>query len=173
MNRLVEKCREITTYLWGKKAELVDMDERDALLAKVVLDIHRKRSHSSFTMVPLFDLLPIHPINRDNAMAATQARSDILQQCRGELSALKHLSRDTLNQYIPSVSGFKTVQISSEHHVAFEGNGRLYALQAVFKPEDDIVIEVEQYHFSDSGKICRRIERVRRSHGLDKMRPSA
>lgn len=167
MRSFVEQCKKFIRYLWGKKDELGDMDERDALLAKVVLDIHRSRTHSDFAMVPLFALLPIHPINRENAMATTRARMTILTDRRDELMEIKHLSRDILNRYIPSVSGFKTVQVSENSDVAFEGNGRLYALQTVFKPEDGIMIEVERYHFADSSTICRRIERVRRSHGLD------
>lgn len=171
MNRLAAQCRKFITYLWGKKSELGDMDERDALLAKVVLDIHRHRTHSDFTMVPLFSLLPIHPINRDNAVAATRARIKILSENREQLAGIKHLTRDILNSYIPSVSGFKTVHTAEQTHVAFEGNGRLYALQSVFKPEDEIVVEVEQYHFSDKAKILRRIERVRKSHGLVASQP--
>lgn len=167
MRGFVEQCRKFIKYLWGKKDELSDMDERDALLAKVVLDIHRRRTHSDFAMVPLFALLPIHPINRENAMAATRARMTTLTERRDELVEIKHLTRDILTRFIPSVSGFKTVQVAENSHVAFEGNGRLYALQTVFKPEDGIMIEVERYHFSDSRAIFRRIERVRRSHGLN------
>ncbi|WP_419176611.1 hypothetical protein [Desulfosediminicola sp.] len=169
MSGLVEQCKKIIGYLWGKKGELQDMDARDALLAKVVLDIHRKRTQSDFVMVPLFSLLPIHPINRENALIATQARIDTLTQHRDELTEIKLLPRDILNRYMPSVSGIKTVRISTGCHIAFEGNGRLYALQNVFNPGDGLVVEVEQYQFDNSNTICRRIERVRRTHGLDKI----
>ena len=50
--------------------------------------------------------------------------------------------------------------------VAYEGNGRLAALQTVFSPDDAIEIEIERYHFKDNRSILRRINRVRRLHNL-------
>ena len=167
MSTIVTKISQFFSYLWGKKTELREMDERDALLAKVVVDIHRKRSHSTFVTVSLFALFPIHPINRDNAIAATNERIKKLLQVKEILQATRVLNRDDLAVYLPSVSAIKVVEIDVDRYVAYEGNGRLAALQKVFDPLDQIELEVELYHFDDPAKIIRRIQRVRRLHNLD------
>lgn len=163
---MIGKLEKFFSYLWGKKEELADMDERDALLAKVVLDIHRKRTHSSFQFVPLFSVFPIHPINRKSARAATDARIMTLEQAKEDLLKIRNLSREVLNRHIPSVSAIKVVQTAEQRYVAYEGNGRLAALQTVFSPDDAIEIEIERYHFKDDRSILRRINRVRRLHDL-------
>ncbi len=142
------------------------MDERDALLAKVVLDIHRKRTHSSFEIVPLFTLHQIHPINRKGSLKATEKRIKILTEHKKELLEHGVLSRDILAEYIPSVSAIKVVGQKSESYIAYEGNGRLLALQSVFSPSDNLQVEVEQYHFRDTEKIIARMNTVRKLHQL-------
>lgn len=163
---MINKIKQFISYFWGKKSELSAMDEKDALLAKTVMDIHRKRSHSTFELVPLYALHPIHPINRDSALEATRKRAEILAEEKEELVNRKRLDREVLGKYIPSVSAIKVVQVTEKAYVAYEGNGRLYALQQVFNKEDGIEIEVELYHFSSPEKIIRRINRVRKLHGL-------
>lgn len=166
MNKYFTKVSGLFSYLWGKKTELSDMDERDALLAKVVMDIHRKRNHSSFVFVPLMDLYPIHPINRDNAIAATKKRVLALEPFQDELRKTRVLNREKLNEYLPSVTAIKVVKTGTDFYVAFEGNGRLAALQKVFFPTDQLELEVELYDFDDSTKIVRRINRLRKMHKL-------
>lgn len=167
MSKYLTKISNLFSYLWGKKTELSDMDERDALLAKVVMDIHRKRSHSSFVLVPLMDLYPIHPINRQNAIEATQKRVLALESFQGELRNTRVLNRQKLNEYLPSVSAIKVVMTERDFYVAFEGNGRLAALQEVITTNDQLELEVELYHFDDPTKIVRRIKRLRKMHKLD------
>ncbi len=167
MNKYLTKVSSVFSYLWGKKAELSDMDERDALLAKVVMDIHRKRSYSSFVFVPLEDLFPIHPINRENAIAATKERVLALDPVQDKLREIGLLDRQKLNEYLPSVSAIKVVKMGARFYVAFEGNGRLGALQEVFSSADNLELEVELYHFDNSTKIVRRINRLRKMHKLD------
>jgi len=171
MNYYINKVKVFVAYLWNKKEELTDMDEKDGLLGKVVIDIHRKRSHSTFECIPLAFLYPIHPINRENSYAATKKRISILEENREALLDAKRLTMDLLFQYIPSVSSIKAVKVASEQYVAYEGNGRLAALQEVFAPTDEIEVEVELYHFSDPEKIVRRINRVRSLHRLDQGEP--
>jgi len=64
---MLNQIKKFTRYLLGKTSELKELDSKDALLAKTVLDIHRKRTHSQFVLVPLFALKQIHAIDRDNA----------------------------------------------------------------------------------------------------------
>lgn len=164
--KISETIKKFSSYLWGKKKELADMDEKDVLLAKAVMDIHRKRSHTSLELVPLFHLHPIHPIDREGAMAAVRERGRILAEHRAELLKEKVLTSELLIQYIPSVSAIKAVRVEDGCYVTFEGNGRLAAMKQVFAPEDEMKVEIEVYHFPDSRKIIRRVERVRRLHGM-------
>jgi len=67
---------------------------------------------------------------------------------------------------MPSVSWIKVVQDRPGGYLAFEGNGRIAAMQVVFTPSDGIEVEVEQYYFRNTRKIVRRLNRVRRLNGL-------
>ncbi len=158
--------RNFIKYLFGKKSELNDLSAKDALLAKVILDIHRKRTHSEFVVVPLFSLKPIHAIDRDNALKTTEKRAEKLREVKAEFCANIRITREVLAEYLPSVSAIKVVQESEKSVIAYEGNGRLVALQRVFEPSDGLLIEVEQYHFRNPAKILRRMNRVRRLNGL-------
>lgn len=83
-----------------------------------------------------------------------------------ELIQQNNLTQGILNQYLPSVSGIKVVKESDQSYIAYEGNGRLVALQKVFEPADNLSIEVEEYYFKDYKKILRRINRVRKLNKL-------
>lgn len=147
-------------YLLGKRSEVAQMDYKDAYLAKVVLDIHRKRSGKRMIRVPLARLEPIHRIDRENAMRATRERVDALRPHRDALLATRLLDGEALQTILPSVSCIKVVQ-DGERWLAFEGNGRLYAMREVFAPEDGMQVEVEEYVFDDARSIRRRMQRVR------------
>jgi len=58
------------------------------------------------------------------------------------------------------------VEAEPDVYLAFEGNGRIEALQAVFGPGDAIVVEVEAYRVRSPRKVVRRLNRVRRLNGL-------
>ncbi len=167
MEILIQKIKQFAAYLWGKKSELTDMDEKDLLLSKVVLDIHRKRSHKTVEIVPLFHLLPIHPINREGSLTSTSQRIKILHDKQEELLTKKILTNEVLKECIPSISAIKAVRLSDDEIVAYEGNGRLAAMQEVFSSGDNISVEVEIYHFKRPRSIHRRIKRLRRLHKLD------
>jgi hypothetical protein len=158
--------KNFITYLFGKKSELADLSAKDALLAKVILDIHRKRTHSKFVFVPLSSLKPIHAIDCENALLTTAKRTDKLREVKEELIAKHRLTREVLAEYLPSISSIKVVQESVNSVIAYEGNGRLAALQSVFESADDIMVEVEEYCFRNPKKILRRMNRVRRLNGL-------
>lgn len=153
-------------YLIGKTSELGDLETKDALLAKTVLDIHRKRTHSEFVIVPLFNLKQIHAIDRDNAIKATEKRVRKLEEVRNILLQKKNITRDVLGEYLPSVSWIKVVKEPGDSYISYEGNGRLAALQQVFSPSDGMSVEVEEYYFKNPKKILRRMSRVRRLNGF-------
>ncbi len=162
---MIDTFRTWWQYLLGKRSEVAQMDYKDAYMAKVVLDIHRKRRDKRIVQVPLAQLEPIHRIDRENALRATHERAEALRPHRGALLATKLLDADALQTIIPSVSQIKVVR-DGERWLAFEGNGRLYAMREVFAAEDGIQVEVEEYLFDDARSIQRRLQRVRRLNRL-------
>jgi hypothetical protein len=162
---MIETLRKWWYYLHSKRSEVTQMDYKDAYMAKVVLDIHRKRRDKRVTQVPLAQLEPIHRIDRESALRTTQERADALRQHRDALLATKHLDGAALQAIIPSVSHIKVVR-DGERWLAFEGNGRLYAMREVFAAEDAMQVEVEEYLFDDPRPIQRRLQRVRRLNRL-------
>jgi len=147
-------------YLHGKRSEVAQMNYKDAYMAKVVMDIHRKRSGKRLTLVPLAQLEPIHRIDRENALRATRERTEALLANRDALLAAKLLDSETLQSIMPSISHIKVVQ-DGGRWLAFEGNGRLYAMREVFSDDDDMRVEVEEYLFDDPRSLQRRLNRVR------------
>jgi hypothetical protein len=163
---MLKRMNKFINYLLEKKSEIRDLDKKDALLAKTVLDIHRKRTHSDFVIVPLFSIKQIHAIDRDNAITNTEKRINALQNGKDFLLQKKEITRAVLAEYLPSVSWIKVVRESDDCFISYEGNGRLVALQKVFTPADGISLEVEEYYFKDSHRILRDMNRVRKLNGL-------
>lgn len=163
---MLRKIIAFIQYLSGKASELGDLDTKDALLAKTVLDIHRKRTHSEFVLVPLFALKQIHAIDRENAIVATEKRMQKLAEVKELLLQKKNITREILAKYLPSVSWIKVVKDYDNTYISYEGNGRLVAMQQVFSEADGINVEVEEYHFRNPTKILRRMARVRRLNGV-------
>lgn len=163
---MLDTLRTWWHYLHGKRSEVAQMDYKDAYMAKVVLDIHRKRGEKRIMMVPLSALEPIHRIDRENAQQATRARADALRTHREALLATRRLDGAALQAIIPSVSAIKVVR-DDARWLAFEGNGRLYAMREVFTADDDMQVEVEAYVFDDDRSIRRRMNRVRRLNALE------
>ena len=163
---ILDGIEDFFSYLLGKKSELSDLDVKDIMLSKVVLDIHRKRSHKSVVSVPLFSIQQVHRLDRENSMLATRQRVRTLEANKQELLEAREMTCELLAKYLPSISWMKVVESEPGKYIAFEGNGRLAAMQEAFSPEDGIRVEVEQYHFRDTSKIVRRLDRVRKLNGL-------
>jgi hypothetical protein len=162
---MLDTIRQWWRYLLNKRSEVTQMDYKDAYMAKVVLDIHRKRRDKRVTRVPLARLQPIHRIDRENALRATRERVEALRPHRDALLSTKLLDGEALQAIMPSVSRIKVVQ-DGDRWLAFEGNGRLYAMREVFAPEDGMQVEVEEYVFDNPRSIQRRLRRVRRLNRL-------
>jgi hypothetical protein len=163
---MIQNIQKLISYLVGKKDEIQDLDLRDALMAKVILDIHRTRFRKEFIFVPLGDLKPIHTLDRPSAIQATEERVQTLEPNRERFLTAGRLTRTDLAEIMPSVSWIKVVREDDRSFVAFEGNGRLAALHRVFGPDAALEIEVELYHFRKPRKIVRRLNRLRRLNGL-------
>ena len=163
---MLSKLHQFWTYLLGKRSELKDLDAKDAIMAKVILKIHRTRTHKEIIHVPLHSVVQLHKLDRENSMAATQQRVDTLNEQKESILIDPILTKERLHEYLPSVSGIKVVQETTGNYIAYEGNGRLAALQAVFQPSDNIQLEVEQYHFKNPAKVLKGLNRVRRMNGF-------
>ncbi|RDZ29443.1 hypothetical protein [Lysobacter silvisoli] len=158
--------RQWWSYLLSKRSEVAALDYKDAYMAKVILDIHRLRGDKAQALVPLHALAPIHRIDRENARQATSARAQALAARREELLARGRLDLAALAEIIPSVSQIKVVR-DGERWLAFEGNGRLYAMLEAFGEGCALLVEVEEYRFDRPHKILRRLRRVRRLNTLE------
>ena len=115
--------------------------------------------------IPLAQLEPIHRIDRDSALRSARERAAALRTHRDALLATKFLDSEALQAIIPSVSQIKVVR-DGDRWLAFEGNGRLYAMREVFAPEDGMQVEVEEYVFDDPRSLQRRLRRVRKLNRL-------
>lgn len=163
---IFSKAKQAILYLWGKKDEVSALNEKDILLSKVVMDIHRTRTHSQMITIDLFGVYPVHPINRPNALNDTKKRVAILENVQQELRKNQHLSQNILQKHIPSISGIKVVKQKDQTAISFEGNGRLAALQTVFSATDQLTLEVEEYVFTDPVAILKQMDRLRDLHNL-------
>ncbi|NOT87202.1 MAG: hypothetical protein HOP03_03360 [Lysobacter sp.] len=163
---MLDTIRQWWQYLLGKRSEVAQMDYKDAYMAKVVMDIHRKRTGKRVVRVPLAQLDPIHRIDRESALHSANERAEALRAHRDTLLAAKLLDSEALQAIIPSVSGIKVVR-NGERWLAFEGNGRLYAMREVFAADDGMRVDVEEYVFDDPCSIQRRLRRVRRLNRLE------
>jgi hypothetical protein len=161
---MMHTVQKFIDYFLGKRSEVRDLDAKDAVLAKTVMDINRKRTHKEIVSVPLISLQQVHELDRDSAQEVIAERAKPLEEHREAILLAGRLTQESLNRYLPSVSAIKVVQENEESFIAYEGNGRLAAMQRVFSPED--AIEVEQYFFDDPETIVRRMNRVRRMNGL-------
>ena len=153
-------------YFLGKRAELAALDHKDAYMAKVIMDIHRKRTGKRLTQVSLAQLEPIHHIDRESALRTVQERVEALRAHRDVLLTTKVLDSAALQAIIPSVSQIKVVQ-DGNRWLAFEGNGRLYAMREIFSADDGMQVEVEEYLFDDPRNLQRRLRRVRKLNRLE------
>jgi hypothetical protein len=162
----MSRLRQWWLYLMSKRSEVAALDYKDAYMGKVIMDIHRLRSDKAQAMAPLHALHPIHRIDRESALQATHARAQALIARRDELLAHGRLDLAALNAIIPSVSQIKVVR-EGERWLAFEGNGRLYAMREAFGEDCALLVEVEEYRFAKPHKIQRRLRRIRRLNALE------
>ena len=161
MGKISGMKKNLFSYLASKRSELKDLRFKDILLAKAVVDIHRHTKHTQFRMLALSQIQPIHAIDRRNALDSVRHRMRILRRRRSEILNKKHLSKQEMLNYLPSVSGIKVVKVN-DCYISFEGNGRVEAFKRVFKANEEIYLEAEVFEVDDPQKIMRRINRVRK-----------
>lgn len=153
-------------YLFGKRSEILDLDYKDALLAKANVQIYSRKTHKTIEMVSLKYLKSIHSLNRENAKQVLLQRIQQIAKHRDSILKNNEITMQALNQFLPSVSSIKVVQANTLKYLAFEGNGRIAALKEVFGDQKEVFVEVEQYHFKSKKKIVRQLNRLRKLNGL-------
>ena len=175
MSAWIDKTLNFFRYLWGKSSDIGDLDRNDVLLGKIILDIHRKKTDAEMEFVPSNQILPIHPIDREEAIETLVKRAAVVTEHREEIVSRGRISREFLHQYLPSVSDIKVADLGDGLYVSFEGNGRLAAVQRGLGEDTALPIEVELYRFGarDRKQLRRRIDRVRRRNGLGPLTPGA
>ena len=144
-------------YLWETIPELRNLGNKDFQLSKLVARIHRTRKEVVIIQVAISQIQPIHKIDRDTALLRLNERIDALKTSRAAWLKQPFISNDLMHEVIPSVSAIKVIEIDNGQYVAFEGNGRLYALKKVF---DQLDIEVDLYVLEKDSKISRRVVRI-------------
>lgn len=117
-------------------------------------------------LVPLHSIQAIHRLDRETAVQAVAERTATLQTHRSKLVADRKITCERLAELMPSVSWIKTVQSAADEYLSFEGNGRLAAMKNVFKPADEMMVEVEVYRFKNPRPILAKLNRVRRMNDL-------
>jgi len=173
--------RAVTFIEWGvqKYPELKDLDISDLLMAKTVADIRNNHDFIKHIYVDFRLVVPLHGIDRDSAIKKCQSRAEsikralpVIRENGFRLSEEFIVSQPELQSF-KSISGFQVIQFAEEKtFVAFEGNGRLFALAMALKGSDPLQtplqIEVRQFCFEDQimrNTIERRIRRVRKYKG--------
>lgn len=153
-------------YLLGKKSEINDLDYKDAVLAQANLRIYTRCINKTTERVPLKYLKYVHPLDRDNSKAVLGQRVEALEMHKEQILEDGVISMDKLIDVIPSISHIKVVEANGKNFIAFEGNGRIAALKEVFGDREDLLVEVQQYHFRNKRPIIRKLNQLRKLNGL-------
>ena len=144
-------------WILNKTPELKHLSMSDALLAKIVIDIKREATGHEFVSVPLYSLASIHPINRDTAVEKVNLRIKAIEEHKESLISARHITNEALKEIMPSVSPIQVIRFE-DGYIAFEGNGRLVALQSALRGDrgiggDGFTVEVEEYKIPADSKI--------------------
>ena len=158
--------KNIFRYIFSKKDELKDLNKKDVLLAKFMLDVGRKTKETEFRQAMLYDIVSIHILDRKNALAKLDERAAILAGHRVKLKEKRNVDREFLKDYLPSISWIKAIETKEGKYISFEGNGRLEAFKKIFSEEDNLSVEIEVYKFRAQKKMLKRANRIRKYNGL-------
>lgn len=160
------KITNFIHYLLNKRSEIKDLRYKDMLMSKVILKIHKQKADKTIEMVPFQSILLLHRLDRENSLITVLKRIKALEYHKNELLNSKQLTKEKLQEIIPSVSAIKVVSSNNNQFIAFEGNGRIFAMQHVFNNIPDIFVEVEVYNLAKPEKIIKSLNRIRRINNL-------
>jgi hypothetical protein len=156
---MLSKIERVKNWLLHKSPELSQLSLTDALLAKIIISIRQEACGRTFESVPLTDIRPLHPIDRQTAREKVLSRAAALESNKQSiLESGIHVSNNVIEKYMPSVSPIQVVRYK-DHFLSFEGNGRLQALQQVFL-KDGITVDAEVFLIREKSAIWNDIERL-------------
>jgi len=128
--------------------------------------IYRTRTHKTIELVPLRKIVYLHKLDRENALNALKKRVQVIREHQAQIVKENWITMTVLAEYLPSVSFIKVILDKKGDYLAFEGNGRIAALKEVYNDSDQIMVEVQQYHFKSDRGVLRLLHRLRRLNGL-------
>ncbi len=163
---IFSKISQFAAYLIGKRHELLDLRYRDILMGKTILRIHQDYVRKQLVKIPLRSVCLLHGLNRANSLRVLDERMRQLKLHQDEILSCQEVSKEVLDKIMPSVSGVKVVSNAKGGYIAFEGNGRVCALQKVLAGHDGVLVEVEQYVLAKPGKILKNLNRIRKLNNL-------
>jgi len=154
-------------YLFGKRSELLHLSLKDAntYVAVTSIYVHTRRTEKRF--VPLDTIKPLHPMERCAAVKMVENRSERLERHKERLIGTGRLDCATQDELMPSVTPINVIVDSDDDKlIAFEGNGRLEAINRVFHASMNLLVEVMVYHPSNLEICLRRLRAIRASYGF-------
>lgn len=156
---MIKRIINIKNWLFNKVPEITSLSQSDALLAKIVLKIKQEAQNREFRKVDLNSVKLIHPIKRESAIEKLNERIDSVNKNKEKISANKFITNKALIEIMPSVSPVQVIPYKGDF-LAFEGNGRVLALQKVFK--ENILIEVEVFSIPENSTIYSDLETLKK-----------
>lgn len=186
---------KFVTWAWDKKSEVFGLANSNVMeMGSIISLIHKrvgqKRARRVKKILPLSELVPIHPVDVMNAIRKTGARARAAVAAREILEEHNSTLTQELVKNEPKLKIFQSINVfyvlnlgPQEGYVTFEGNGRSVALRWAF-PESDpfrkkLQVEVEDFIFekeSDRLEVLERIKKLRKAMGskeFDGMHPPA
>lgn len=163
----METIKRIWKWLVQKAPEVKQLDHRDAQLVVVVVRIQQQATGKQVVPIPLFQIKLIHPIHRGAAVEKTNQRMQAIIDHKDELLQTKLITQDFLKDKLPSVTWIKAVRDDDGKYIVFEGNGRVAALQEVFTPADQMMLEIEIFDFPPDSDILDQVRQVRTAYNLN------
>ncbi|MBT4856652.1 hypothetical protein HON52_00490 [Candidatus Uhrbacteria bacterium] len=164
--RIISELKRVWSWLGGKRSEIHQLNYKDAFMAHLVLEIMQTSPKPKTKVVPLYSLIPIHPVdNREATIESTKKRAGILATHKKKILKEGSMTKELSAKYLPSLTYIRGVSSGSEYYT-FEGNGRVAALKAVFLKNDNLDIEIEVFQPKKQGKAIKKIKKLRRMHRM-------
>lgn len=149
--------KKFWNWLFQKAPEVKHLNTNDILLAKVVTRIKAEKISVETKSIPLHSIDLIHPINRESALKKTEDRIKAIKLTGDNIILDGCITKELQAHYLPSVTYIKVIELSPGRYVAWEGNGRLFALKKVFENSSKLSVEVDQYKIRENSSVFKEV----------------
>ncbi len=165
--KIKNEVERLWNWIWGKRNEVKDLDHRDVFMGHIVLEILQTSTKNEFQLIPLYNLLPIHPVNnRESTIQATKERAQKVEHYKAKILEKKKMTKEDLAEVLPSATFIRAIEDKDGTYATFEGNGRIAALKSVFRPQDEIEIEVDVYYPKKIKRSQKKLKKLRKMYNL-------